>query len=298
MENQLRGILVPLITPFTADGELAAEALESLAHGLLDEGAGGLVALGTTGEPSALDPEERATVLDVCARVCRERGAPLVIGAGGGGTRQSVAALAELRAYPEAVAALTTVPAFVRPGAAGVLAHFEELAAHSPVPLVVYHIPYRTGQELDAGALRAVGALPRVVGVKYATGGVDAQTVALLGDLPDDFAVLAGDDAVLSPLLALGASGGILASAHLATARFVELTEAWRAGEAARARALGHRLAALSASAFAEPNPTVIKGVLHAQGRIPSAAVRLPLLPAGAGAVAACLSALEALEAA
>jgi 4-hydroxy-tetrahydrodipicolinate synthase len=105
--------------------------------------------------------------------------------------------------------------------------------------------------------------------------------VALLADPPPGFAVLAGDDLLVSPLLALGAHGAILASAHLATARFAELVDAWHTGDAVRARRLGHRLAGLSAALFAEPNPTVIKAVLHAHGRIATPAVRPPLLPAG-----------------
>jgi 4-hydroxy-tetrahydrodipicolinate synthase len=104
---------------------------------------------------------------------------------------------------------------------------------------------------------------------------------------PAGFAVLGGDDAVISPLLALGAAGGILASAHLATREFAELAAAWGAGDPVRARALGHRLAAMSIALFAEPNPTVIKGVLHAQGRIATPAVRLPLLPAAPATVRA-----------
>ncbi|MYT19069.1 4-hydroxy-tetrahydrodipicolinate synthase, partial [Streptomyces sp. SID7760] len=175
-------------------------------------------------------------------------------------------------------------------------AHFARLVEVSPVPLVVYHIPYRTGQPLDAAALRALGELPGVAGMKYAGGGVGEEVVALLGDLPDGFAVLAADDLYASALLALGATGGILASAHLATARYAELAAAWRDGDVPRARALGHGLSRLSAALFAEPNPAVVKGVLHARGRIPTPDVRLPLLPAGAAAVSAALERLAEVE--
>lgn len=118
-------------------------------------------------------------------------------------------------------------------------------------------------------------------------GGVDEETVRLMADRPDGFAVLAGDDLFASPLLALGAAGAIMASAHVGTERYADLVSSWRAGEADRARPLGHRLARLSAALFAEPNPSVIKAVLHAQGHIPSPAVRLPLLPASPGATSA-----------
>jgi 4-hydroxy-tetrahydrodipicolinate synthase len=285
----LNGLYVPLITPFQTDGAVALDALETLAYGVLDAGATGVVALGTTGEPAALSGSEQRAVVDVAARVCRERSAQLVVGAG------TPEALDALRDRPEVVAALTVVPPFTRPGEAGVLAHFTHLAAASPVPLIVYHVPYRTGQPLSADTLRRLADLPGVAGVKHSVGGIDADTVALLADLPPDFAVLGGDDPFVSPLLALGAHGAILASAHVATAQFAEMVNAWRAGQLARARALGHRLASLSTALFAEPNPTVIKAVLHAHGRIPTAAVRLPLLPARPDTTQAALHHANAL---
>jgi 4-hydroxy-tetrahydrodipicolinate synthase len=270
----LTGVYVPLITPFDAAGAVALDALAALAHELLDAGAAGIVALGTTAEPTSLTAGEQDAVVDVLAGVCRQRSAPLLVGA------STAAAVQALGGRPAVTAALSVVPPFVRPGEAGVVAHFAALAAASPVPLVVYHVPYRTGQQLSAAAIRRLAGVAGVAGIKYAAGGIDTDTIELLADPPAGFAVLGGDDAVISPLLALGAHGGILASAHVATARFVALVDAWHAGDTAVARALGHRLAALSIALFAEPNPTVIKAVLHAQGRIPTATVRLPLLPA------------------
>lgn len=289
MEQPLAGLYVPLVTPITADGGLAPGALEGLAHAVLDDGAAGLVALGTTGEPATLTAVERRRVLDIIAGVCRERNGTVIAGAGSNDTRASAQALRELAAWPEVSAALVVVPYYTRPSEAGVVAHFTELAAASPVPLIIYNIPYRTGQTVGWRALRRLAGLPGIAGVKHAVGGIDEDTVRLLADLPDGFAVLAGDDAFASPLLALGAAGAILASAHVCTRSFAAMVRAWRDGECARARALGHRLAGLSAALFAEPNPVVIKAVLHAQGRIPSPAVRLPLLPASPAATEAAL---------
>lgn len=279
----LTGLHVPLVTPFTETGEVAVEAIDKLARHVLDQGAAGLVALGTTGEVAALTPAERARVIEVCVRVCAEREVPLTVGISGNDTRSTAVALKELP--PGVAAALVAVPYFLRPSERGVVAHFEALAEETPVPLVIYHIPYRTGQAMSAATLRHLGAHPMIAGVKYATGGIDQDAVDLLGDLPEGFEVLGGDDLFISPLLALGAAGAILASAHLATDRFAELVAAWHAGDVARGRALGHRLARLSAALFAEPNPTVIKGVLHARGLIPTPDVRLPLLPASPEAV-------------
>ncbi|MBC3839352.1 4-hydroxy-tetrahydrodipicolinate synthase [Streptacidiphilus sp. 4-A2] len=291
----LTGIHLPLITPFTDGGDVALDALERLAHDALAQGAAGLVALGTTAEAATLSEAERRQVVGVCARVCRSHDAPLSVGAGNADTLGSATALERLAEWPEITAALVTVPSFTRPGQAGVLAHFTRLAAHSPVPLIVYHVPYRTGQPLDAATLRALGHLPGIVGVKFAAG-FDQTAVDLLADLPPDFAVLAGDDPFVSPMLALGAPGAILASAHLATAGFAALATAWQAGDVPAARALGHRLSPVSAALFAEPNPTVIKGVLHAQGRIPTPAVRLPLLPAAPSSVERALAAVDRLQ--
>jgi 4-hydroxy-tetrahydrodipicolinate synthase len=289
---ELHGIHVPLVTPFAADGSVAADALAGLARDALAAGAAGLVALGTTGEPATLSEDERHTVVAVVSEVCRTFGAPLTVGAGGNDTRRAADALAALAGTADA--ALVTAPSFLRPGEAGALAHLAHLAERSPVPLVVYHIPYRTAQPLGAAALREVLALPNVAGLKYAPGGIDQDAVELLADGPAG--VMVGDDVFLSPLLAMGAAGGVLASAHLATGRFVDLADGWHKGDAARARDLGRRLARLSAAVFAEPNPTVVKAVLHAQGRIPTPAVRLPLLPAAPGRIGPVLAALAALD--
>jgi 4-hydroxy-tetrahydrodipicolinate synthase len=278
--SRLTGLFVPLVTPFSEEGDLAPDALEKLANAVIDGGAAGVVALGTTGEPATLTAPERRTVLDICAGVCRDRGAILIASAGSNDTAATVRALRELAAWPEAAAALTVVPYYTRPSQDGIIAHFTRLAAESPVPLVVYNIPYRTGTSLSLATLRELARIPGVAGIKHAVGGVDHDTVLLMADCPEPFAVLAGDDMFASPLLALGAAGGILASAHVCTGEFAALVAAWRSGDAASGRALGHLLAPLSAALFAEPNPAVIKGVLHAQGVIPSPAVRLPLLPA------------------
>jgi 4-hydroxy-tetrahydrodipicolinate synthase len=287
----LTGLYVPLITPFAESGDVALGALETLARGILGAGARGLVALGTTAEPAALTAAERRSVTGVAARVCRERGAALLVGA------HTPAELSALGGRAEVTAALSVVPPFVRPGEAGVLAHFTRLAAASPVPLVVYDVPYRTGQYLSAGTLTQLGAVPGVTGLKYAPGGINADTIALLASPPAGLAVLGGDDPFISPLLALGAHGGILASAHLATAAFARLASLWAAGQGTAAAALGHQLSALSVALFAEPNPVVIKAVLHAEGRIPTPAVRPPLLPAHPDTTAAALRCLHRLSA-
>ncbi|MEV7197547.1 dihydrodipicolinate synthase family protein [Streptomyces sp. NPDC093510] len=284
-EPTFTGLYVPLITPFTADLRLAPDALARLANEALSAGASGLVALGTTAETATLTAEERETVVRICSAACRAHGAQLIVGVGTNDTAAAITTLRELADKGDVAAALVPAPPYIRPGEAGTLAHFTALAEHGGLPLIVYDIPYRTAQTLSADTIAALGRLPEVVGIKHATGVIDATTIELLGSPLPGFALLGGDDIVLSPLVAAGVHGGIVASANLRTADFAEMIALWRRGSAAPARGLGAELARLSAALFTEPNPTVIKGVLYAQNRIPSPAVRMPLLAASADSV-------------
>lgn len=290
------GLYVPLVTPFTADDELAADALEALAHEALDAGAAGLVALGTTGEPTTLTRDEQRRVVEVCAGVCADRDATLIVGAGSNATHDSARALSALD--PRATAALAVVPYYNRPSEDGVVEHFRVLAAASPVPVLIYHIPYRTSRTLSAETLCRLAELPNVAGFKYTAGGIDETTVAFLARVPEHVSVLAGDDLFAAPLLALGATGAILACANVAPAAYADLVAAWRTGALDTGRALGNRLAPLADALFSEPNPIVVKAVLAAQGRIPTPNVRLPLLPASPEALAGALAAVPAALAA
>lgn len=293
-----QGIHVPLVTPFEQDGSVALAALEGLAHRMLDAGAAGLVALGTTGEPATLEPAERDAVVDVCASVCRERGADLMVGVSTNSTAAATAAAGTVGARAGVTSLLSTAPYFTRPSEAGAVLHLQAIAEASPVPLVVYNVPYRTARTLSAASVLELAATPNVAGVKHAVGGIDQDTVDLLAAAPEGFSVLAGDDVFLYSVLALGGSGGIMASAHLRTADFVRVCELAAKGDLPGARSAARPLLALSSALFAEPNPSVIKGVLHAQGHIPTPAVRLPLTPASTAAVEAALVAEAEAEAA
>ncbi|WKG12093.1 4-hydroxy-tetrahydrodipicolinate synthase [Nocardia sp. PE-7] len=289
--TSLHGLFVPLITPFTDDGALEPGALERHAHAVLDAGASGLVALGTTAEPSALTAAERGRVLDICAGVCADRGAPLIACAGGNATAESVRAIAELGRPVAAV--LAVVPYYVRPSEEGVIAHFTQLAAISPAPLLVYDVPHRTGRPLSGSTLIRLANTSNIAGFKHAVGGIDAASVELMA-ARTPATVLSGDDRFASALLALGAHGAILAAANIAPRAYADLIEAWHAGDVLRARAIGNSLDALGAALFAEPNPTVIKAVLAERGQISSPTVRLPMLPASNAATEAALAASEA----
>src|SRR5690348_1588176 len=196
MASELRpaGVFVPMVTPFAADGRVDLRCLEELTAGVIRDGAAGVVALATTGEPHMLDEAERADVVEVIAGVCEATGAVLVVGAGTNDTRTTIERHEALAAVPGVAASLAVVPYYVRPSEAGIVAHFQAVAERSPVPLVVYNIPYRTGRGLGAPALLELAETPNIAGVKQAVGGIDADTLTVLAQAGDRFAMLGGDD--------------------------------------------------------------------------------------------------------
>lgn len=272
------GVFVPLITPFDESGEVDLDSLAALAHKVLTNGASGVVALATTGEPSALDERERQAVVDVCARACGEHlGATLIVGASTNDTRTTIARHEALNDIPGVRASLAVVPYYVRPSESAIVKHFRLVAENSPVPVLLYNIPYRTGQELGADALLELAEIPNIAGVKQAVGSIDQDTLKLLAQAAERFAVLGGDDAFLYPMALMGASGAIAASSHLCTARFARMIECALAGELQEGRSHSRGLLPLVSALFSEPSPAVIKAALHANGEIPTAHVRMPL---------------------
>jgi 4-hydroxy-tetrahydrodipicolinate synthase len=273
----LGGLLVPLVTPFVQDGSVDLAALERLAHEVLDDGADGLVALATTAEASSLDERERDAVIAVCSAVAAQRGVPLIVGAGTNDTRTTIARHEALAGVEGVTASIAVVPYYVRPSEAAIVAHFQAVAARSPLPIVAYNIPYRTGKGLGTAALLELAGTDGIVAVKQAVGAVDADTLQLLAAAPADFAVLCGDDAFMLPLLLMGARGAIAASAHLCTDRFAALVAAARDDRLDEARAHSEALLGLVLALFAEPSPAVLKAMLHDAGRIATPDVRMPL---------------------
>jgi 4-hydroxy-tetrahydrodipicolinate synthase len=290
----LEGVYVALVTPFAADGSVALDAVERLCHEHVDAGCAGIVALGTTGEASALDAAEQRAVIETCGRVCAERGAQLIVGAGTNSTAKTVAAVEALTEAPGLAATLIVVPYYVRPSEAGVVAHFEAVAAASPVPVVIYNIPVRTGRNLGSGGMLSLARTPNITGVKQAVGALDTETLEILAHAPPGFAVLGGDDAFFLPTVLMGGAGAVSAAANVCTERFVAMIECGLAGKVDDGRAHAEALLPVVTACFAEPNPAVFKGVLHAQGRIPTPDVRLPLVAASGTSVESALAAVEA----
>lgn len=282
--NDLRGLWVPVITPLDANQNVDIESLRGLVRRILADGARGIVALGTTGEPATLSAVEQQMVVEVVAEECSEVAAGLIVGAGTNSTRTTISALQSLDHVPGVSAALVVVPYYTRPSTASIVAHFQTVADESPVPIVAYNVPYRTGRGLAARDLLQIAESPKVIGLKQAVGCLDADTLEVLRSAPPRFQVLAGDDAFIVPTILLGGTGSITAAAHLHTPLFVEMVTAALRGQALQSRALAERLLPVVTAGFAEPNPSVWKAALCRLGEIVTPALRAPMGEATAAA--------------
>ena len=288
----LRGVWVPLITPFDAHGAVDVGAIERLCHEFSSAGVSGIVALGTPGEPPTNPPAGRQTENDAVKPPSHAAHIRLIVGTGSNNTDATIRATAALADTPGVIAALVVVPYYVRPSTAGIVAHFRAVAAASPVPVIVYNIPARTGRDVGAAGLLELARVPNIAGVKQAVATLDADTLEVLAGAPQGFGVLGGEDTLLFPLMCMGAVGTISAAAHLCSDRFVAMIECGLAGKIEDGRAHAEALLPVIRAAYADPNPAIFKGVLHAQGRIATPDVRLPLTNGSAEGIRRCLDAV------
>jgi 4-hydroxy-tetrahydrodipicolinate synthase len=265
------GIWVPLITPFT-DGAVDHAALRALVRRYADAGVAGIVALGTTGEPAALDAAEQDAVLETILEAAHNAPLLVVVGVAGNNTASMRERIRQLNSLPIA-GVLMAAPYYVRPSQAGIVGHFTALADASDKPVVLYDIPQRTGVRLELDTLLTLAAHPRIQAVKDCAGSLDT-TLALIRD--GRLQVLAGEDMQMFNTLCMGGSGAIAASAHVRTERFVALYRALAAGALDEARRIFHTLVPLIHALFAEPNPAPVKASLALQGLIRDE-LRLPM---------------------
>jgi 4-hydroxy-tetrahydrodipicolinate synthase len=273
-----KGLGVALATPFHADGSLDTGALAKLVAHVVEGGADFLVALGSTGEAAMLDEAERDQVITTV----RERAprTPLLVGTGASSTAQASAWTRRARQLG-AQGALVVVPPYVKPSPAGMIAHFEAVADAAPeLAIVLYNVPSRAGVNMPPATVMSLWQLPNVVAIKESAG--DLQQVGrLCAELPPGKVVLAGDDALALPTIALGGQGLVSVAGNAVPAAMRELIAAARSGNSQVARKLHNKLLPLFDAMFVEPNPVPVKAALSVLG-IAEPTVRLPLLPASA----------------
>ena len=273
-----RGLGVALATPFARDGGVDADALARLTRHVVDGGVDFVVALGSTGEAGMLDEAERdlvvKTVLENAVR------SAVIVGTGSPSTAQA-AAWTRRAQQLGAHGTLVVVPPYVKPSQAGLIAHFQAVAAAaSDLPLVLYNVPSRAGANLLPATVQALWQVSNIVAIKESSG--DLQQIGrIAAELPPGKALLAGDDALAVATIAIGGHGLVSVAGNVVPGQMRELVAAARGGNLQQARRLHTRLLPLFDALFAEPNPAPVKAALAALG-LTEPIVRLPLLPAGA----------------
>ncbi len=285
----LRGAITAIATPFRSDGSVDLDALERLIAWQVEAGIHGIVACGTTGEGATLKPEEHSRVIETAVRVAEGR-RPVIAGCGTNDTRTTIAG-AERAAKAGADGLLVVTPYYNKPNRSGMLAHFSAIAAAVDLPLVVYNVPGRTGQNLSAELTLTLAEIPRIVGVKEAAANLE-QLAAIVERRPEPFAVLTGDDALALPAVALGADGVISVVSNEAPKLMAEMLEAALRGDFAAARSIHYRLLPLMRANFLESNPVPVKAALARLGRC-GETLRPPLGPPEAATRSAIEEALR-----
>jgi 4-hydroxy-tetrahydrodipicolinate synthase len=276
----LSGILTAMVTPFDADGALAEEATARLVRHLLANGSDGVVLTGTTGEASTLSDDEKARVWDIGVEVSRAQrpDAPVIAGTGSNDTRHAVELTARA-AHAGVDAALVVAPYYNRPSPRGLLAHFRAVASSTDLPIVVYNIPVRTGVDVTNDLLAELAELDNVVAVKQAR----AKNLAAV----DGLDLLAGNDDMLTAVLELGGTGGILVASHLVGAEMRRMVD-----EPAEREAIEARLAPLYEALGRAPACVTVKAALNLLGH-EVGGVRLPMVEASPDELEAIRGALE-----
>lgn len=283
------GIWVPLVTPFQ-DGQLDLPALRRLVAHLGEAGVAGFIACGSTGEAAMLSEQEEDEVLATTIDAAGDR--PVLMGLAGVRAEPLAARARHLAQQYRVAGYLLSAPAYVKPPQAGLLQHFRCVADASPVPIVAYDIPARTGVRIEPDTLLALAAHPRIQAVKDCSSDVDAAT-RLLAD--GRLAWLAGNDNEMFATMALGGAGAIAASAHLRPDLFVRLHHLLQQQQLREAQRLWHALQPLTRVLFAEPNPMLIKAALAQQGWLVNE-VRAPLVPASDTGMEEVMAVLRKLD--
>ncbi len=291
----LEGLGIALATPFKEDYSIDYESLGNLIDFQIENKADYLVVLGTTGETVTLSDIERHDLARFVAKRVAGR-VPLVLGMSGNATYSLVDTIlrTDFSGYD---AILSVVPYYNKPSQEGMRLHFEAVAKASPVPVVLYNVPGRTGANLDAATtLRLAAEHPeKIIAIKEASGRM-GQIREILEKKPKDFVVLSGDDALTLPLMAMGAKGIISVVGNALPREFGEVVHLCQQGKFAEANALDRRLQPFYRLLFAEGNPSGIKALLNLRG-LANDILRLPLTPVS-GALRTRLSeALAALNA-
>lgn len=291
--NKFQGTGVALVTPFNTDGSVDYNGLKNLINHLVDGGIDYLVSLGTTGETATMTKDEKKKVWAYTAEINNNR-LPLVAGIGGNNT---LAVAEDIKSFDTAgySAILSVSPYYNKPTQEGIYQHYKYLAEISPLDLILYNVPGRTGSNMSAETTcRLAHDFKNIIATKEASGSFD-QFNQIMRDKPTDFLLISGDDPVTLPMIALGAAGIISVIGNALPKQFSDMVKLCLAGDYKAALPAHLSLIEFTRLAFAEGNPAGIKAALKHLG-VCGDTVRLPLVKASESLEKSIIAEIEKLS--
>ena len=292
MRKPFTGVGTALVTPFTKNGALDEAAVRRLGRRQIDGGVHFLVPCGTTGENPTLADDERVRIVEILLDEARGQ-VPILAGAGGYDTKEVIHQARALERLGVS-GLLSVTPYYNKPTQEGLYQHFKAIAESTPLPIVVYNVPGRTGVNVEVATLARLAELPNIVGVKEASGNM-TQMCEVARALPPEFIVLSGDDALTLPLMAVGGRGIISVASNEIPREMVQMVEAAERNDFAAARAVHARILPLMSINFVEANPIPVKAAMAAMGLLEEA-YRLPMVSPRPESKTKILKVLKELE--
>jgi 4-hydroxy-tetrahydrodipicolinate synthase len=291
MRRAFTGVGTALITPFTRGGELDEATVRRLARRQIDAGVHFLCPCGTTGENPTLSDAERLRIVEIVVDEANGK-VPVLAGAGGYDTREVIHTAGEM-ARRGASGFLSVTPYYNKPTQEGLYQHYRAVAESTPLPIVVYNVPGRTGVNVEVPTLARLAQLQNIVGVKEASGNV-GQMCEICRAVPSDFLVLSGDDALTLPLMAVGGHGIISVASNEIPAEMVAMVQHAERNDFAAAREVHARILPLMTINFVESNPGPVKAAMAAMGLVEET-FRLPMVAPRAESKEKILAVLKSL---
>lgn len=276
-KNLFTGTGVALVTPFRKQETIDFSKLESLIDHIIKSGIDYIVALGTTSEAATMTESERSALQDFIVEATNGR-VPILLGLGGNNT-QSVIDTINRTNFEGIHGILSVAPFYNKPNQRGIAQHFKQISDASPIPVIIYNVPGRTGINIAASTtIQLAQECPNIIGIKEASGNI-AQVMEIIANKPENFKVISGDDALTYPMIALGASGVISVAANAFPAEMSQMVKYALKGDWKKALPIHYKMLPLMNAMFEEGNPTGVKALLEIEGHITNN-LRLPLVKA------------------
>jgi 4-hydroxy-tetrahydrodipicolinate synthase len=264
IHNKLRGTGVAIVTPFRRDYSIDFPALERLLKYLLENRVNYIVVLGTTGESATLNKDEKKALLNFVIDYVDKK-VPVVAGFGGNNTREIVSSIKHYN-FTGIDAVLSVAPYYNKPTQKGLLNHYKEISIASPVPVILYNVPGRTGVNIAAETtLELAHKCTNIIAVKEASGNFE-QMMHILRDKPEDFMLISGEDTLTLPMISMGASGVISVTANAFPQEYGELVQLALKGKFPEAMKIQSNMLEIMQTLFIEGNPAGIKAALKIKG--------------------------------